>query len=83
MRNFELKQFLVERDRAIYSFDVQKFKKFYLKWQERGVYNEPLANDEVLEVAMRKMVLALKNPKQKKLAEAKAWLRARGINDEF
>ena len=82
MRNYELKQFVEERDRAIYSFNVEKFKKFYRKWQERGVYNEPLANDEVLEVALRKMVLQLKNPKQKKLAEAKAWLKARGYDVE-
>ena len=78
--NKEHKQWLKERDEAIYTFDVKKFKAFYRKWVKRGYYEEPLPSDEVLEVAMRKMVCALSDPRADKLAEAKEWLTERGYS---
>ena len=79
MRN-DHKQWLKERDEAAYSFDVDKFKKFYEKWQKRGVYNMPLPSDEVIEISMRKMVCSMANPDEDKLAEARAWLSERGYS---
>jgi len=55
----EFKQWRKERDEAIYTLDVDTFKKFYRKWQKRGVYTEPLPSDEVIEIFMRKMVCCL------------------------
>ena len=77
----EHKQWLKERDEAVYTFDVEKFKAFYRKWVKRGVYEDkPLPSDEVLEITMRKMVCALANPREDKLAEARAWLSKRGCS---
>ena len=76
----EHKQWLKERDEAAYSFDVDKFKAFYLKWAKRGMYYAPLPSDEVIDISMRKMVCALANPREDKLAEARAWLSERGYS---
>lgn len=75
------KHWLRERDEAAYSFDVEKFKKFYLKWAKRGVYEQKaLPSDEVIEITMRKMVCSLANPKPEKLKEAQDWLTERGYS---
>ena len=74
------KQWLKERDKAIYSFDVETFKKFYKKWTKKGVYEGPLPSDEVIEIAMRKMVCSLADPDPVKLFEAVAWLTERGYS---
>ena len=74
------KQWLKERDEAIYTFDVEKFKAFYIKWMKRGVYQEPLPCDDVIEIAMRKMVCGLAHPDPAKLKEAVDWLTERGYS---
>ena len=80
-QNKEHKQWLKERDEAAYSFDVDKLKAFYRKWAKRGIYEyKGLQSDEVLEIAMRKMVCAMANPREDKLAEARAWLSERGYS---
>ena len=71
---YELRQWIEERDEALYTFDVDTFKEFYRKWQEHGFYTEPLPPDEVIEIIMRKMVCCLANPPKDKLAEARLWL---------
>lgn len=79
MMDRQFEQWIKERDEVAYSFDVERFKKFYKKWAKRGVYeNNILPSDEVIEITMRKMVCAMRNPKSDKLAEAKTWLIERG-----
>lgn len=57
MTRADIEQFNKERDEAVKSYDVQKFREFYLKWTFKGAYTLPLpTNDKVIEVAMRKMV---------------------------
>ena len=77
---YELRQWIKERDEALYTFDVGTFKEFYRKWQKRGFYTEPLPPDEIIEIIMRKMVCCLEKPKKDKLAEARAWLSERGYS---
>ena len=72
------KQWLKERDEAVLSFDVEKFKKFYRKWTKLGVYNVPMPSDRIIEIALRKGVCAMLNPPPDKLDEAKRWLDERG-----
>ena len=77
----EHRQWLKERDEAAYSFDVDKFKAFYRKWVQRGIYDDkPFPSDAVIEISMRKMVCAMADPKPDKLAEARAWLSERGYS---
>ena len=68
------KQWVEERDEAVLSFDLDKFKAFYKKWSAKGFYDKPLPPDDVVEVAIRKMVLVLKKPPRDKVKEAKRWL---------
>ena len=75
------KQWIKERDEAAQSFDVEKFKLFYLKWAKRGFYElRLLPPDDVLEITMRKMVVNIVNPDPRKYEEAKEWLLSRGYD---
>lgn len=74
------KQWLKERDEAILSLDVEKFKKFYHKWEKKGIYTEPLPSDDVIEISIRKCVCGMANPPKDKLAEARVWLALRGYS---
>ena len=40
-----IKQWQDEEKEALLSFDVEKMKKFYLKWQAKGVYKNPLQSE--------------------------------------
>ena len=79
-----IKQFVEDRNRVILSMDIRRFKAFIKLWSHKGMIPEcfTLADDKVLEIALRKMVLGLANPPEDKLEEAKAWLLARGYDLE-
>lgn len=79
MNQLRLK-WLKERDEAAKSYDIEKFKKFYLKWQKIGMYskNMPLPNDKVLEISMRKMVCHMNSSTAEEKAEAEKWLTDHG-----
>lgn len=82
MGKMNLDLWIQERDEAILSFDINKFKEFYEKWEKRGFYNIALPeNDKVLEISLRKMVIIMKNPPKDKLEEAKKWLREHGCSE--
>ena len=87
MKNFDmkdLKQFNKERDEAMKSYDVQKFREFYVKWMFKGAYDLPLPiNDKVIEIMMRKCVYHMKNSTIKERLEAKRWLEERGCTIEL
>lgn len=74
-----IKEWVKERDEAVLSYDVERFRAFYEKWKGRGVYQLDLPeNNVVIEVSMRNMVgmMASATPEQKE--EAKQWLLERG-----
>lgn len=75
-------QWLTERDEVLKTHDVNLFKDFIKKWQKRGFYDDtPLldsSSDEVIEVAMRKMILHITTMSQKEKKEAEEWLTSRG-----
>lgn len=49
-----LNQWRKERDKVVKTYDVEAFKKFYIKWTKRGLYDMKLPADEVIEISMRK-----------------------------
>lgn len=79
---FDLQTWIHERDEAACSFDIEKYKAFYAKYAKMGVYDIPLPSDKILEITLRKMVLAMANPPADKYAEACEWLTARGYSLE-
>lgn len=81
---FDLQTWIRERDEAACSFNIAKFKKFFNKYAKMGVYPGvlELPSDEVLEITMRKMVLAMANPPADKYSEACEWLTAHGCDLE-
>lgn len=79
MTRAEIEQFNKERDEAAKSYDVQKFREFYLKWKFKGAYAMPLPmDDKVIEAGMRKIVYHLKSSTAKERLEAKRWLKDHG-----
>lgn len=72
-----------ERDEAIRTLDVEKFKEFYRKWTERGFYRNGLPSDEVIEVSLRKMLYNLRNATTEEKAKAMEWLTERGYSTDI
>lgn len=74
-----------ERDEVAKSYDVEKFKTFYLKWQKKGIYDKrvPLPSDKVIEISMRKMVYNMNSSTAEEKAEAKRWLEEHGCTTEM
>lgn len=72
---------LKERDEAIRTQDVAKFKEFYKKWTARGIYyRNTLPSDKVIEISLRKMLYNLGNATEQEKAEAEKWLTERGYD---
>jgi hypothetical protein len=64
-----------ERDEAVSSLDLQKFKAFYLKWQEKGAYaKKPLPPDNIVEISMYKMACEITAIPEDIALKAAKWL---------
>lgn len=72
-----------ERDEAIKTLDVKKFKAFYRKWKLKGFYNGPLQNDAVIEVSLYKMLYNIKSATDEEKSKAKEWLESKGFSTEM
>lgn len=75
-----LNEWLSERDKVVKAYDIDKFKKFWRKWQEKGLYDRsmPLPSDEVIEISMRKMVANMTSASYAEKKEAEEWLYEHG-----
>ena len=76
-----IEQWVKDRDEAVLSFDLEKFKAFYRKYQALGVYDKNVTpSDRVFAVAQRKMVLQIESATEEQKFEAKNWLFKRGYD---
>lgn len=81
MTDKEIKQWIKERDEAVLSFDIDKLKKFYIKWQGIIYDNDmQLPPDNVLEISIRKMVIGTASATSEQVEQAKKWLKQRGFS---
>ena len=79
-----MKLWIKERDEAVRSLDVEKFKECYKKWRARGYYDMPLPSDDrVIEVSMRKMMFHSNSFSEQEKADAKKWLEDRGFSTDM
>ena len=71
-----MQRWIKERDEVALSYDVEKFKAFFRKWQLLGVYSKgmKLPADNVIEITMRKMVYHMAKSTQEQKKEAEKWL---------
>ena len=68
-----------DRDAAVASLDLQKFKAFVLKWQGRGAYKvKTLPADKILEITMHKMACEIATIPEETALKAAEWLFVRG-----
>ena len=68
-----------ERDKAVASLDVGKFKAFIKKWQMFGAYaKKPLPPDNVVEITMYKMACEITSMPESVALKAAKWLVERG-----
>ena len=81
MTKAEFKKWLTERNEALRSLDVAKFRAFYHKWQKRGVYSELMPKDnKVIEIMIRKSICMCSGSfTAEEIAEARKWLKDRGF----
>ena len=80
-KEFEL--WIKERDEAIRTLDVEKFKAFYDKWKAKGVYNINLPSDLVIEITLYKMLYNIKSATDEEKSKAKEWLESKGYSTEM
>ncbi len=84
MNEEEFLQWQKEVYDATFSLDVEKFKEFYTKWKIKGVYTENLpVNDYVIEICLRKIILASTEATREQKEEAKRWLKERGFSEKL
>ena len=76
-------EWLKERNEALLSFDIDKFKEFYYKWVKRGFYCYELPNDDILEISIRKAVLGISDAPDWAIKEAEQWLIDHNYDPEF
>lgn len=70
-----------ERDEAVKKQDVSEFRKFYMKWLDKGTYELPLPdNDKVIEIALRKMLYNLPTATPEEKEAARKWLLSHGCS---
>lgn len=74
---------LKERDEAIRTQDLEKFKAFYMKWKERGLYTLALPSDKVLEISMRKCLYHMASATEEEKQTAKKWLEEHGSSTDL
>lgn len=68
-----------DRDEAVASLNLQKFKEFCLKWQMRGAYEKkPLPPDNILEITLHKMACEITTIPEDIALKAAEWLLVRG-----
>lgn len=80
----KLNQFHNELDDVVLSLDVTRFREFYKKWHDLGIYDAiTLPNDDILEITMRKMLVNMTDVPKDKYDEAKSWLLERGYDLEI
>lgn len=78
------KIWLQERDEVVKTYDIDKFKEFYRKWQMRGIYHMPLPNDDrVIEISLRKMVYHMTSTTKQEKEDAEKWLIEHGYSTDI
>lgn len=74
-------QWIKEREEALLSLDLKKYKAFYKKWLKEGIYTIPLPdNDMIIEISMRQALLGMEDISEGKMIEAQLWLIAHGCD---
>ena len=85
-RSYDVKQYVRERDRAsiavVEGASIEVFKAFVKKWYDLGYYPAcySLPSDEVLEIAVRKMVINETSAPPSTKEIAIEWLTSRGYS---
>lgn len=81
MNEETIRQWKKERDAAVASLDLDRFKNFYQKWIERGIYDQMPFNDEVMKIAMYKMACEITSIQTSRKELAREWLKKRGYQE--
>ena len=76
-----IREFVRDRDKAVATFDLETFKKFFAKYKAKGIYDIDLpSDDKVIEITMRKMAVnSIRLPIEVRM-EAAEWLTDRGYS---
>ena len=84
MTNKEMKKWAKERDSVLLTHDTDKFREFYNKWYQKGLYQLRLpANDIVVRASMEKAIIGLKDTSEEEKERAKGWLILNGFTTDL
>ena len=79
MTDKQIREFVRDRDKAVATFNIETFKKFFAKYKAKGIYDIDLPNDDkVIEISLRKMAVHSTGLPMKVRMEAAEWLTERG-----
>lgn len=78
-------EWLKERDEVVKTYDIEKFKQFFRKWQVKGIYDRtmPLPADDVIELSLHKMVYHMTSSTEQEKKDAELWLIMHGSSTEI
>ena len=76
-------EWIAERDAALGTLDLEKFKEFYLKWNDKGVYQIPLPDDTVAEILMYKCACNCTSLPVATRLKATRWLLSHGYDPKI
>lgn len=73
-------RWIKDRNSAVQSLNLEKFKRFILKYQKNGVYKQfPLPTDDVMEISMYKMATEITTMPVETRRKAQKWLLMHGL----
>lgn len=75
-----IREFVRDRDKAVATFDIETFKRFFAKYKAKGIYNIDLPDDKIIEITMRKMAVHSTGLPIEVRMEAAEWLTDRGYS---
>lgn len=81
MDDATIRQWKKERDAAVASLDLDRFKQFYMKWHERGVYEIPWPDDRIMEISMYKIACEIRAIQTSRKEQAREWLKKHGYKE--
>ena len=84
MTDKEAKKWLKERDSVLLTHDTDKFRDFYKKWYQKGLYQLKLpTSDIIVRASMEKAIIGMSKSSEEEKAKAKDWLISNGFTTDL
>lgn len=80
----EIKKWEKERNTVLLTHDTDKFREFYNKWYQKGIYQLRLpTSDIIVRASMEKAIIGITKFSEEEKEKAKGWLILNGFTTDF